>query len=99
MLNGCPWVLPRPVFVLTSQQWGWKAVDGIQSTYTLRVKVVQEGAADAIAKVGCGLQQVAGSEPAAVRPQHGSLNVMTVVKANVHPLLLGGSVLCMLLSM
>lgn len=51
VLDGCPWPLPRPVFVLTSQQWGWQAADGIQSTYTLRVKVVQEGAADAIAKV------------------------------------------------
>lgn len=51
VLSGCPWVLPRPIFVLTSQQWGWQAADGIQSTYTLRTKVVQEGAADAIAKV------------------------------------------------
>lgn len=51
VLHGCPWVLPRPVFVLTSQQWGWKSADGIQSTYTLHVKVVKEGAADAIAKL------------------------------------------------
>lgn len=54
VLDGCPWVLPRPVFLLTSQQWGWQAADGIQSTYTLRIKVVKEGAADAIAQVSCG---------------------------------------------
>jgi hypothetical protein len=61
VLDGCPWVLPRPVFVLTSQQWGWKSADGIQSTYTLRVKVVKEGTADAIAQVGShpGPQHVA----------------------------------------
>lgn len=51
VLGGCPWLLPRPVFVLTSQDWGWQAADGIQSAYTLRVKSVQEGAADAIAQV------------------------------------------------
>jgi hypothetical protein len=39
------------VFVLTSQQWGWRSEDGIQSSYTLRVKVTKEGAADAIAQV------------------------------------------------
>jgi hypothetical protein len=52
VLSGCPWLVPRLVFVLTSQQWGWQAADGIQSTYTLRTKVVREGAADAIAQVG-----------------------------------------------
>lgn len=51
VLDGCPWVLPRPVFVLTSEQWGWRSEDGIQSSYTLRVKVTKEGAADAIAQV------------------------------------------------
>lgn len=69
VLDGCPWVLPRPVFVLTSQQWGWKSADGIQSTYTLRVKVVKEGAADAIAQVGShpGLTMLLRRDPLDVR--------------------------------
>lgn len=59
VLDGCPWVLPRPVFLLTSQQWGWQAADGIQSTYTLRIKMVKEGAADAIAQVSCRAPEAA----------------------------------------
>lgn len=54
MLHGCPWVLPRPVFVLACKGPGAAAEDDIRNTYTLRTKVEQEGAADALAKVGTG---------------------------------------------
>jgi hypothetical protein len=51
VLHGCPWVLPRPVFVLACKGPGASAEDDIRNTYTLRTKVKQEGAADALAKV------------------------------------------------
>jgi hypothetical protein len=51
ILHGCPWVLPRPVFVLACKGPGASADDDIRNTYTLRTKVKQEGAADALAKV------------------------------------------------
>lgn len=51
VLHGCPWVLPRPVFVLACKGPGAAAEDDIRNTYTLRTKVEQEGAADALAKL------------------------------------------------
>jgi hypothetical protein len=51
VLHGCPWVLPRPIFVLACKGPGASAEDDIRNTYTLRTKVKQEGAADALAKV------------------------------------------------
>ncbi|KAF6266784.1 hypothetical protein COO60DRAFT_1473496 [Scenedesmus sp. NREL 46B-D3] len=51
ILHGCPWVLPRPVFVLACKGPGASAEDDIRNTYTMRTKVKLEGAADAVAKL------------------------------------------------
>jgi hypothetical protein len=51
ILHGCPWVLPRPLYVLTCKGKGSDADQDIRSMYTLRTKVQQEGAADALAKL------------------------------------------------
>lgn len=51
ILHGCPWVLPRPVYVLTCKGKGSDTDQESRSMYTLRTKVKQEGAADALAKV------------------------------------------------
>jgi hypothetical protein len=91
ILDGCPWIFPRPVYVLTLGELrpgdplasagggGGAGGDGeglVGSTYTLRTKVTQEGAADALAQVRvcvCGLGGVVGwvveSEEASRRRQ------------------------------
>eukprot|EP00878_Enallax_costatus_P003012 GHUV01003210.1.p2 GENE.GHUV01003210.1~~GHUV01003210.1.p2 ORF type:complete len:287 (+),score=88.52 GHUV01003210.1:1523-2383(+) len=51
IMHGCPWVLPRPVFVLACKGKGANSEDNVRNMYTLRTKVVQEGAAHALAKL------------------------------------------------
>lgn len=52
ILDGCPWVLPRLVFVLACRSTSLDFQEDVRSMYSLRTKVKQEGAADALAKVG-----------------------------------------------
>jgi hypothetical protein len=51
VLRGCPWVLPRPLFTLACKRALAASDDDVRSAYTLRTKIAQEGAADALAKV------------------------------------------------
>eukprot|EP00879_Flechtneria_rotunda_P002367 GHRR01002562.1.p1 GENE.GHRR01002562.1~~GHRR01002562.1.p1 ORF type:complete len:281 (+),score=54.76 GHRR01002562.1:112-954(+) len=51
ILHGCPWVLPRSVFVLACKRQGATPEDDVRNMYTLRTKVKQEGAANALAKL------------------------------------------------
>jgi hypothetical protein len=51
VLHGCPWLLPKAVYVLALQGRSADCEADIRSTYTLRTKIKQEGAADALAKV------------------------------------------------
>jgi hypothetical protein len=49
VLHGCPWLLPRPVYVLcvgTAPR-----TEDVGATYTLQVRVQQQGAASDIAQV------------------------------------------------
>ncbi|KAF8072841.1 PARP16 [Scenedesmus sp. PABB004] len=61
VLRGCPWVLPRPLFVLALRERGAALEDeGVRATYTLRTKVQQEGAAEALAQL-LNKQHLAGA--------------------------------------
>eukprot|EP00775_Hariotina_reticulata_P010296 gene10296-10455_t len=51
VLHGCPWVLPKAVYVLALQGRSGDCEGDIRSTYTLRTKVNQEGASYALAKL------------------------------------------------
>lgn len=51
VLSGCPYVLPRPVFVLAQQRYGDPETGG---SYTLRVRMEQQGASGDLAKVRLG---------------------------------------------
>ena len=50
VLEGCPWLLPRPVYVLATGSETHGEVEA-GNTYTLRVRMAQKGAASDIAKV------------------------------------------------
>lgn len=50
-MKGCPWVLPRPVYVLAF----CGEHEGLGGTYTLRTKVEQQGASSELAKVSAAM--------------------------------------------
>jgi len=50
VLEGCPWLLPRPVYVLATGSETHGEVEA-GNTYTLRVRMAQKGAASDIAKL------------------------------------------------